>query len=177
MALRNEDGDVLLDGDVTAKLGGSSETMGMKGIIAVSTTAVSNTASASDTNLFTVSVLGNTLNTNGDYLWFEVLLSTIANAGNLRLRIYFGATAFFDYTYVPTAQPIVIRGKIIRTGAATQRAYGTYMTTVAGGYTITKYGTPAQTLSSANNFIVAGQHLTANIVTLQSVILGFGRAS
>jgi len=140
-------------GDAGVQPGTASDIAGIGGTLFVDTTAVGNVGTGED-DLRSYSVPANTLATNGDYLEFEAGGTILNNANSKRLRAYFGATVIFDSTTtggIPTntAGNWYMRGKIIQTGAATQKAVVQVSTNMSAWTTLCTYSTPAATLSGA----------------------------
>ena len=87
------------------------------------------------------------LSANGQAIEVEVVVTFAANANNKRLKLHFGGTVIFDSTAVAqNGGTCVIRARVTRTGATTQRAFA-YL---VGGSSLTddaQYTTPGETLS------------------------------
>jgi hypothetical protein len=131
----------------------------------VNTTAVGNGADVTEDDLMTFSVIGNTLINNGDSIEFETVFDCAANADNKTIKIKFGATTIL--TLGPVAQnggSVMIKGRIIRTGAATQRCYAWMQNTNGAGTSATSTAdvTAAETLSGAVTLKATGQASIAN---------------
>ena len=137
---------------------GASASTG-KALRLLSRQANAGTGSPADTNendLKSLSVLANTLNTNGDTLRFSAGFRCAANADTKRIKIKFGATTLIDSTALAhNGTTIRVEGVICRTGATSQVAYVSahesannpaWSTNVTGGESFTS---PAETLSGA----------------------------
>jgi hypothetical protein len=123
------------------------------GVLNVNTTTTGNVGAGED-DLITYSIPAAQMSVNGDSIDFDMAGTFAATVNAKRLRVYFGATAIFDSTsLVLNGLAWRVHGKIIRTGAATQKA--TIEATVGGtllsavNSTITQYTTPGETLSGA----------------------------
>jgi hypothetical protein len=132
-------------------------------------------SSTGETTLATYSVPANTLATNGDSLYYEIVISYPANANAKTLRIKFGSQTILTATLGTLAGETIYKGRIIRTAAATQKFWVDGMITTSGGdSTGMDYGsTLTQTLSNANNFVVTGQGGATNDVVLHWVSLDY----
>jgi len=135
-------------GATTYKLGGS---------LTVNTTDVGNVGVGED-DLMTYSVPAALLAGNGDYIEFTMSFKLAANANTKQVKVKFGGTTI----YASGAQAqndgvIEITGKIIRTGAATQRI--TYSVTSSGTLftDYADYVTAAETLSGAVTLKATGE--------------------
>lgn len=131
----------------------------------VNTTGVGNGADVTEDDLMTFSVVGGTLANNGDMIEFECVFDCAANADNKTIKVKFGATTIL--TMGPVAQnggSVVINGRVIRTGAATQRCYAWMQNTNAAGTSATSVAdvTAAENLAGAVTFKATGQAGVAN---------------
>lgn len=141
---------------VGANLGGTLDT---------NTTTVGNVGTGED-NLMSFSVGAGSLAANGEYIEFDAA-GTIANNVNAkRIRIKFGATTIFDTGAagipVSTAIDWVISGKIIRTGATTQKCMVSMNTNNATLASYADYSTAAETLSGAVTLQFTGEAVSDN---------------
>lgn len=122
---------------------------GVGGTIYVNTTQTGNTA-ATETNAFSHTVAGNTLTVNGASIEFYAA-GTFATSASVdkRVKAVFGGTTLFDSgaLAVTVAADWSLSGRIIRTGAATQKATVTFTSSDAALRASTDYTTPAETLS------------------------------
>lgn len=131
----------------------------------VNTTGVGNGADVTEDDLMTFSVVGNTLANNGDSIEFECVFDCAANADNKTIKVKFGATTIL--TMGPVAQnggSVIIKGRIVRTGATAQRCYAWMQNTNGAGTSATSVAdtTAAETLSGAVTFKSTGQANVAN---------------
>lgn len=126
------------------KYAGASQTLN------VNTTGVTTGVLAQAYDLQTFTIPANTLLNNGDSIHFEALFEYAANGNTKESQIFFGATEVGRYAFAGlTAQnggTVYIRGRIIRTGAATQRWYAqvTGMTAAGVGTSLNFAGTAAE---------------------------------
>lgn len=154
-------------------LAGTSTTYAkVGGTIEVNTTAAGTPASTTETDLQTYSIPANSMGTNGDSVYFEMSFTTAANANTKRLRIKYGATTMYDSTALAlNAATITVRGRIIRTGAATQTYYIEVHSNSALLVATSATGTAAETLSGAVTLKSTGQNGTA---TANDLVQGTG---
>jgi hypothetical protein len=109
----------------------------------VDTGTLGNVGTGEDT-IATYTVPANTLAANGDSLWFEAFGRAANNANVKVLRVYFGAAEIMAASDDAWGLEWVLRGRVIRAGTATQKAYVTLTTSapigdgsLAGGAGIT----------------------------------------
>lgn len=139
------------------KAGTSTTYAKVGGIIDVNTTAVGNVGAGED-DLITYSVPANTMATNGDSIEFEMAGSYAANVNTKRVRIKYGATTMLDTTALAINNGAwSCKGRIVRTGAATQKYYIQFFTDNALLVASTKQGTAAETLSGAVTLKATGE--------------------
>ncbi len=136
---------------VFAKLGGT---------LKVDTTTTGNVGGGEDT-LITYTIPAAVLTTAGDYIEFDTWGSFAANANTKDLKIYFGATVIFDSTaLILNGVDWRGHGKIVRTGATTQKATTEFTIggTLLGAVTTTTTTTsaPTETLANTAVFKVTG---------------------
>jgi len=146
------------------------------GVIEINTTSVGNVGTGED-NLMTFAVPANTLAVNEQSIWFEAA-GTIANNINAkRLKVKFGSTTILDTGAagipVSTAIQWVVRGCIIRTGAATQKCFATLQTSSATLTVPAGYATAAETLSGAVTLKLTGEAVSNNDVVQEMFKVGY----
>jgi hypothetical protein len=124
-----------------------------------STTSAAN-VSTGETDLITYSMPGSTLAVNGQKVRVTAFGDDVNNANLKSIRIYFGATVIGAITGQTTPTGWLASGIVIRTGAATQVAFGG-VTMHTGTQTETS-SAPAETLSNAITIKVTGQSGTAS---------------
>lgn len=132
-------------------------------------------------NIATYSVPANALATNGDSVWFEASGTYANNANAKTIRARFGTSGTTLVislgTDLSSAGVWVIRGRIIRTGAATQRAYGTATQGPSGGKgsvyqdVVTNLD---QTLSGAVTLRITGEATSNNDIVCTTLTVGWG---
>jgi hypothetical protein len=135
------------------------------GTINVNTTVVGNVGAGED-DLMTYSVPANALATNGDRIEFEMAGTFAANGNNKRVRIKYGATTLLDTTALAfNNADWSAKGQIIRTGAATQKAFCVFRSGSALLNSTSDYTTPAETLSGAVTLKATGEATSNNDIT------------
>lgn len=139
----------------------------------VVTTQTPNSGS-SETDLATCTVPANTLARDGDSLWFEASGTFAANGNTKTIRVRFGSgsnTQVFSVGAAASGAQWSLRGRIIRTGAATQKgtAMIAYSTLAASANTVTNLN---HTLSNSAVIKVTGQGTSTNDIVLESFIVG-----
>lgn len=121
---------------------------------------------AGETTLVQYSVPAATLDVNGKALEFTVYGATVNNANAKTLRVYFGATLIGTFTLaVNSANLWVVRGELVRTGAATQIGRSSIQHTDAAPLVPVSSGAPTETLSGAVLLKVTGQATTNGDIT------------
>lgn len=109
-------------------------------------TDVGNVGGGED-DLMTYPVPGGTLSADGDYIEFEMEVQ-FTGADTKTLKVYFGATNLISTASNGTSVGFwTIKGRIVRTGATTQRADVSWTTSSATYAYGSEYSTPAETLS------------------------------
>ena len=171
-------GNTVTEGTASVKSGGAADYAITGGIMFVSTSATGNVGAGED-NLLTYAVPASTLNTNGDSIWFEASGTFAASINNKELRVRFGTATtnlIFDSgsLAITAATDWVISGRIIRTGAATQKAYANLSTSSA---TLSAYAdfTSAldQTLSNSITLRITGEATDNNDIVCESLTIGW----
>lgn len=151
------------------------------GVLLINTTQV-----ASDTAvqgiLASYTVPANTLAVNGQSIWFEAS-GTLTNGASLAgFQVRLGSQAFLSSETmggVTTNGFFNIRGRIIRTGAATQKGYVTHtLIHTSGVKTDARYKAFTLTLSSANDLTIRHEtDLTAGDIVLETFVVGWDDAN
>ena len=102
------------------------------------------------------------LNADGQWIEIDAVFTFASNGNNKRIKLHFGGTAIYDSGAVAeNGGSVVVRARIVRTGAATQRASAW----VVGGTLVVddhQYATPAETLSRAITIKSTGEATTDN---------------
>jgi len=135
----------------------ASNTYKLGGSLTVNTTDVGNVGVGED-DLMTYSVPAGILAGNGDYIEFTMSFDLAANGNTKQVKVKFGATTI----YASGAQAqndgvIEITGKIIRTGAATQRITYSVSSNATLFTDYADYVTSAETLSGAITLKATGE--------------------
>ena len=162
------------------KAGTSTGFANQGGTIEVNTTAVGNVGTGED-DLMSFSVPASTLGTDLDSVWFETA-GTIANNVNAkRIKVKFGATTIFDTgaAGIPISAAIdwCCSGRIVRTGAATQKCFVSFNTNNATLAAYADYATAAETLSGAVTFKLTGEAVSNNDIVEEALIIGWDAAA
>lgn len=141
----------------------------------VNTTAVGNVGTGED-NLISYTVPAATLATNGDHLEFEAAGTFAATANDKRIKVKFGAATILDtgVLAITAAGDWQLRGKIIRTGAATQKCVVAFTSTDAALRVWPDYATAAETLSGTVVLKLTGEATANNDVVQELMVTGAG---
>lgn len=153
------------------RAGTSTNDAAVGGVLFVSTTAVGNVGTGTD-DLISYSVPANTLAVNGQSVEFEAW-GTIANsAGTKTLLAVYGATTVLTAAFAAvTGDEWVMRGRIVRTGAATQKAHGSVVVTEPSNPTTANVTTAAETLSGAVTLKIQGVGTANNDVVCEGLVV------
>lgn len=164
---------------LSVKAGSSSNDAAVGGVLYVSTTSDGNGASATNESVASYTVPANTLSANNQSIWFEASGVTSGSTASVTISVFFGSSTVFTYTFADSnARHWHIRGRIHRTGAATQKAIAYIISTISGPiYFDTDYTTPTETLSSDKSLRVAVTATAANNVTCHTFTVGFDDAN
>lgn len=159
------------------KAGTSSNDAAVGGVLSVNLTDASVTDGTMQ-DLRSYSIPANTLAVNGQWVSVEVFGTTAANANSKTVYLYFGSTLLVSRGIggVATAGGWVLRGKIFRTGATTQKAIGEAKYENPGSSPTHSflYTTPAETLSSAVTVKVQGDGGAASDITVTGFVVEWG---
>lgn len=154
---------------------------GMKvgGLLSALTTTTGNVGTGED-DLLSYSVPAALLAANGDSIFFQAA-GTIANNVNAkRIRVKFGATTILDSGAagipVSTAIEWTLQGRIIRTGAATQKCHATLNTSSISFTGFSSYETAAETLSGAVVLKLTGEATSDNDIVQEAMTVEFSPA-
>lgn len=152
--------------------GTSSNDAAVGGVLYVTTTGAGNVGTGED-DLASYSVPANTLAVNGQSLWYEVWGKVAGNANAKTIRVKFGTdTVFTSLNMASSVGTWRIRGRIIRTGAATQLTMSDHVQD-GGAFAAASSTGLTQTLSGALTFKVTGEAVSNNDITLEGMIVGF----
>lgn len=159
------------------KVGTSTNDAAVGGVLYVTSTQGANVGAGED-DLASYAVPANTLSTNNMSLWFEAWGSFAANGNNKQIRARFGTTGtnlMFDSTAVAiNGQDWYVRGRIIRTGAATQKSVVLFGRAAISVDSVTGLD---QTLSGAVTLKITGEATSNSDVVLEGMIVGFDEAN
>ena len=158
---------------LSTKAGTSTTYAKVGGTIDVNTTAVGNVGTGED-DLITFSVPANTLATNGDRIQFQMSGTFAANANAKQVKIKYGATTLLATgALLFNGADWTATGTIIRTGAATQKAYCNFVSGSTLLSSTADYTTPAETLSGAVTLKATGEATSNNDITQELNIVEF----
>lgn len=184
LAVQIIDGGVVAVGGLTSagasvlgvKAGTSTNDAAVGGVLYVTTTQTGNVGAGED-DLASYSVPANTLAVNGQSVWFEAWGSFAANSNNKQVRARFGTSGtnlVFDSTSVASnGGGWVLRGRIFRTGAATQKSHGSWS---RSSVMVAENGLN-QTLSGAVTLKITGEATSNNDIVLEGFIVGYDDAN
>lgn len=141
-------------------------------VLTVNSTPVGNVGTGED-NLITYSVPANMLLVNGQYLRFEMAGTFAASANNKRVRVYFGSTLLFDTgaLAITAAGDWIVRGTILRTGAATQRCMTEFISNEAAMLASCDYVDATETLSGALTLKATGEATADNDIVQKFLLV------
>lgn len=170
-------------GVLSIQAGTSSDHANVGGTVYVTTAQVGNVGTGEDV-LASVSLPASTLAQDGQYIDIEASGTTVSSANTKQVRLRFGTTGtnlIVDTgTFAVGNYEWVIRARVIRTGAATQKAYGTWLASDIPGslnalLVFLETGLN-QTLSGAITVEVTGQCGAAvnNEIVCESFVVTYG---
>lgn len=165
---------------VALEAGTSGNDAAVGGVLYADTTVTGQVGAGPDV-LATYTVPGGTLAVNNQSMWWEAAGTWSAGVTVGVLTFEFGATTVLTITDSPVGQPAWwARGRVFRTGAATQRAvsFGTSGETASPAIS-TGSVTPAETLSGSVVFRIRGNSTSAtnNDTVCHSLIVGYDDAN
>lgn len=154
------------------KAGTSSNDAAVGGVLYVTTTQTGNVGTGTD-DIASYAVPANTLAVNGQSLWFEASGSVANNANSKTLQIVFGGTTLGSWTFTTNqADDWVIRGRVFRTGATTQKNYISLNARFAS-QPLNDVTTAAETLSGSVNLKAQGIGTSNNDIVCETFIVGW----
>lgn len=170
----NSDLAVTEGGTGASTIAGARTNLRMVTPLNVNTSAVGNVGAGED-DLITYTVPGGTLGTDGDVLEF-VASGTIANNVNAkRIRVYLGTDLLFDTgaAGIPISAAIdwEIDGRIIRTGATTQKAIVKLETNNSTLAVSCDYTTPTRTLANNQTLKLTGEAVNDNDISQELLLV------
>lgn len=159
--------------------GTSTNDAAVGGALYVSTAQVGNVGTGEDV-LASYSVPANTLAVNGQSLWFEATGTFASTAATKKLVVRFGTagtTLILDTVagFGGTAEVWRIRGRIIRTGAATQKADA--QATITNALRTGVVTNLNQTLSGAVDLRILGEATNNNDILIETLVVGWDDAN
>jgi len=145
----------------------------VSGTLTASTTAVGNVGTGED-NLITYTVPGNLLTVNLDRIKFTSAGTFAANINNKRIRVYFGTTVLLDTTALAlNGGDWAIDWEVIRTGAATQKAWCRFSSSNTLLTSLVDYTAPTMTLSSNQTFKLTGEATSNNDISQELLTIDY----
>ena len=115
----------LMGGRPAFGVGAGSAEAKVTGVLTVSTTQAGTAADTNETDLWTYSLPANTLNVDGKGIRITAWGTTGATANNKTMKLYFAGTVLnVTLALAANNRGWILRGQVIRTGAATQIATG-----------------------------------------------------
>lgn len=143
--------------------------------LTTNTTTVGNVGIGED-DLMTYSVPAGKLAADGDYIEFEMTFSFAANANAKQVKVYFGATQLYaSGSQTQNGGNMVIRGKITRTGATSQRISVTAVNNTTNFVDESGYVTASETLSGALTIKGTGEAVSDDDITQVTNIVSYIR--
>lgn len=154
---------------VRAIIGSSGATLN------VSTTTTGNVGAGEDT-LASCTVPAGQLAANGDTLWFEAFGSMAANANSKTVRARFGSSGtnlLYEQTSTSWGTHWSVRGRIYRTGAATQKSSVHLISDNDDNVTTQTVTGLNQDLTATVALSVTGEAVADNDIVLEGLIVGW----
>lgn len=149
------------------------------GTLKTITTQVGNT-STGETDLASYTIAAGKLANDGDSVWFEASGTLAANVNTKTIKVKFGSGSNLTvFTHAVTQNNVqwTLRGRVIRTGAATQKGYASSI--IGGSGLLSNVVTNLNhTLSGTSIIKVTGQSSSlTNDVVLETFVVGFDNAA
>jgi len=154
---------------VRAIIGSSGATLN------VNTTTTGNVGTGEDT-LASYTVTANQLSANGDSLWFEAFGSMASNANSKTVRARFGSSGtnlMYAQTSTSWGTHWSLRGRIYRTGAATQKSSVNLISDNDDNVTTQTTTTLDQDLTATVALSVTAEAVADNDVVIEGLIVGW----
>jgi hypothetical protein len=140
-------------------------------VLNVNSTDVGNVGGGED-DLMTFLVPAGLLANDGDSIWFETEFTTSENANSKELKLYFGSDVIYDASSLSAAGgSMVVMGRIIRTGAATQKIM--FSVTSLNDPDTSSFSSATQTLSSAIVFKATGTAVADNDIVQKLMFIRY----
>ena len=133
---------------------------------------------AGEDDLITYSVPAGTLANDGDYIEFTMTFTFAANANSKQIKVYFGATAIYTSgARLQNDGTLTVTGRVIRTGAATQKAAIEVSTNTVNFDDVAFYSTAAETLSGAITLKATGEGVSNDDIVQKILTLKYIRSN
>lgn len=168
-------GNITSPGSLLSVRAGTSTDFAAVGGTLYFTTAQTGNVGTGEDDLASFTVPANTLAVNGDSIWFEASGTAANNANAKTLRARFGSSGtsqiFSQALTVNQAGQWVLRGRVIRTGSATQKGYAG----LSGNQnnTANVVTNLNQTLSNAIAIRITGEATSNNDIVLETFVVGY----
>jgi hypothetical protein len=121
-------------------------------------------------DLMSYTIPAGRLASDGEFVEFTAVVTFAANANNKTVRVVYGSTEVYNSSAQPqNAGTMVIRGTIIRTGAATQDVDISVSTDGALFTNLSKYTATTETLSGATTLKLTGEATSNNDILQKSL--------
>lgn len=159
--------------------GTSSNDWAAGGVLYVTTTQTGNVGIGEDV-LASYVVPASTLAVNGQSLWFEASGSFANSANTVTLRVRFGTSGtnlVVSRIDTATGKTWELRGRIFRTGAATQKGHGRITLDGSVASTANVATGLNQTLSGSVTFEITGEGTSNNDLVLETLVVGWDDAN
>jgi len=125
------------------------------------------------TLLMTMTVPGGTLANTGDSVQVEAVFKFAANGNSKTVTLSFGATTIATFPAATlNGQTVIMRGRVVRTGANSQLVYGTCLAQsgVVAQVVETTYGTSAANLAVGNTISATATGVANNDI-IQTILM------
>lgn len=152
--------------------GSSGNDAAVGGVLFVDSSAANNSGTG-ETTLSTYTLPLNTLAVNNQSVWFEAWGFVSGTANNKTIKVYFGATSVTHFVSTGANYGWFIRGRIVRTGAATQIYISTAISGSASAFVPLIRAAPTETLSGTVVMKVTGTGGASSDITLSGFIVGY----
>ena len=148
--------------------------MTLVGVLSSQTGSVGCTNGGTDDTLYTFSLPANSMSANGKGVRVTTWGTAVNNANAKRVKTFFGATAV-QSTALTAAQANAWKTviEVIRTGAATQEAFGIFLEGGVVTLLDAAQSGPAETLSGAVTIKVTGNCTAASDILGKAMIVEF----
>lgn len=161
----------------SVKVGASSETARLGGVINTDSTQAATGANTTDTTLFTYTLPANALDADGRVIKFTAWGSFAANGNTKTVRLKFNGAAgssIMAFSGTPNNQNWVLQGTVIRTGSNAQDFFGTSVLGPTAATNAT-FGTATVTDNAAIDLAVTAQNgsSSANDIVYEGSLIEF----